>query len=132
MNGYLQSALSGWVALLALVSGLAMPYLLWASRATTKPYLQRMWPHYWLGYLALLVSFTHGWFSMRGGNMRGVNGAGVWMATLAVGLLFWQAAVGLMLRNPKQSGRRALRRTHFWTMASVAGLVVAHVVLNRP
>jgi thiosulfate reductase cytochrome b subunit len=64
--------------------------------------------------------------------MRGVNGAGVWMATLAVGLLFWQAAVGLMLRNPKQSGRRALRRTHFWTMASVAGLVVAHVVLNRP
>jgi hypothetical protein len=132
MNDYLQSAFSGWAALLALAAGQAMPYLLRTSSGSTKPYQQRMWPHYWLGYLALLASFTHGWLSMRNVNMRGVNGAGVWIATFAVGLLLWQVAVGLMLQNPRQSDRRLLRRTHFWTMASVAGLVVAHVVLNRP
>lgn len=132
MNEYVQSALSGWVALLVLAAGLAMPYMLRTSSGSEKPFLQRMWPHYWLGYLALIASFTHGWFSMRSGNMRGVNVAGIWIATFVVGLLLWQAVVGLMLQNPKEPNRRRLRRTHFWTMASVAGLVVSHVVLNRP
>jgi len=91
-----------------------------------------MWPHYWLGYLAFFISFAHAWFAMRGGNMRGMNSSGVWIATLALLIVIWQIVVGLMLRDPAQSKRRALRRLHFWTMALVAGLILIHIALNRP
>jgi len=123
-------AMSGWAAVALFGSGLAMPYLL--RRRAKTPYLRRMWPHFWLGYLAFLVSFAHAWFTMRGGNMRGINAAGVWIATVALLIMLWQVAVGLMLRDPGQSNRRVLRRTHFWTMAMVAGLIVVHVALNKP
>ena len=109
-----------------------MPYLLRRTRGAKTPYLRRMWPHFWLGYMAFLVSFVHAWFTMRSGNMRGINAAGVWIATGALLIMLWQIAVGLMLRNPAQSKRRALRRTHFWTMTLVAGLIVVHIALNRP
>lgn len=131
MSEYLWGALSGWAAVLIFASGLAMPYLL-RRMAGETPYLRRMWPHYWLGYLAFFVSFAHSWFAMSSGNLRGMNMPGVWLATLALLVMLWQIAVGLLLRNPTQSNRRVLRRTHFWTMASVAGLIVAHIALNRP
>jgi hypothetical protein len=132
MNDYLQTALSGWGAVALFGSGLAMPYLLRRTRPAKTPYLRRMWPHFWLGYLAFLTSFAHAWFTMRSGNMRGINAAGVWIATFALLIMLWQIAVGLMLRDPTQSNRRALRRTHFLTMALVTGLIVVHVTLNRP
>lgn len=132
MSDYLQSALSGWVGVLLFGSGLAMPYLLRRAPGTKKPYLRRIWPHYWLGYLVFFVSFAHAWLAMRGGNMRGMNLPGVWIATAALAVILWQIGVGLLLRNPVQSNRRNLRRLHFWTMAWVAGLIVVHVALNRP
>lgn len=142
MNDYLQMALSGWAGVMFFGSGLVMPYLLRrvpgaGTRPPTTPYLQRMWPHYWLGYLAFTASFVHSWLAMRRGDMRGINTSefktgGVWIATLALLIILWQIAVGLMLRNPTQSNRRALRRTHFWTMALVAALIVVHIALNRP
>lgn len=132
MSDYLQTALSGWAGVLLFGSGLAMPYLLRRSPGSKLPYLQRMWPHYWLGYLAFFISFTHAWSAMRSGNMRGMNLSGVWIATLALLVILWQIGVGLLLRNPTQSRRRDLRRLHFWTMALVAGLIVIHIVLNRP
>jgi hypothetical protein len=132
MISYLQTALSGWGAVTLFGSGLAMPYLLRSTRGTKIPYLRRMWPHFWLGYMAFLVSFVHAWLTMRSGNMRGINAAGVWIATGALLIMLWQIAVGLMLRNPTQSNRCALRRTHFWTMTLVAGLIAVHIALNRP
>ena len=131
MGAYLQTALSGWGAVALFGSGLAMPYLL-RTRGAKTPYLRRMWPHFWLGYLASAVSFAHTWFTMRSGSMRGINVAGVWIATVALLIMLWQIAVGLMLRDPTQSDRRALRRTHFWTMTLVAVLIGVHVALNRP
>jgi hypothetical protein len=132
MSDYLETAFSGWAGVMLFGAGLAMPYLLRKAPQSRSPYLRRMWPHYWLGYLAFLVSFVHAWFAMRTGNMRGINSAGVWIATVALFVILWQIAVGLMLRNPTEPNRRALRRTHFWTMASVAGLIVVHITLNRP
>ncbi|WP_353072141.1 DUF4405 domain-containing protein [Tunturiibacter gelidoferens] len=82
--------------------------------------------------MAFLVSFVHAWFTMRSGNTRGINTAGIWIATAALLIMLWQIAVGLMLRNPTQSNRRTLRRMHFWTMTLVAGLIVVHIALNRP
>src|SRR5580658_10296627 len=107
MSDYLQTGLSGWGAVALFGSGLAMPYLLRTSGAKTA-YLRRMWAHFWLGYLAFAVSFAHAWFTMRSGNMRGINTAGVWIATVALLIMLWQISVGLMLRDPTQSNRRAL------------------------
>jgi hypothetical protein len=104
MNDYLQTAFSGWAGVMLFGSGLAMPYLLRRMPKAKLPYLQRMWPHYWLGYLAFLVSSAHAWFAMRGGNMRGINSAGVWIATVALLVILWQIVVGLMLNNPNSIG----------------------------
>jgi cytochrome b561 len=132
MNGYLQTAVSGWAGVILFGSGLAMPYLKRRTPGAKTPFLRRMWPHYRLGYLVFFVSFAHAWLAMRSGNMRVINSAGVRIATIALLIMLWQIAVGLMLRNPAQSSRRPLRRTHFWTMALVAGLIVVHIAVNRP
>ena len=132
MSGYLQTAFSGWTGALLFGSGLAMPYLFRRLPGAKRPNLGRMWPHYWLGYLALLASFAHAWLAMRGGNMHGMNLTGVWIGTVALVVILWQVGVGLLLRHPVQANRRTLRRLHFCTMALVAGLIVVHVALNRP
>ncbi len=132
MSDYLRTAFSGWASVLLFGSGLALPFLLRRTPAARTPFLRRMWPHYWLGYLTLLVSFVHAWLAMSRGNMRGVDLAGVWIATVALLVILWQVAVGFMLSDPAQPQRRTLRRIHFWTMMLVAGLIVAHVVRNRP
>lgn len=132
MREYLQSAFSGWAGVLLFGSGLAMPYLFRRVPGAKAPYLRRMWPHYWLGYLTFFVSLAHGWFAMRTGNMRGVNLSGIWIAMVALFVILWQIGVGLLLRDPAQSKRHTLRRVHFWTMALVAGFIVLHVALNRP
>jgi hypothetical protein len=132
MNDYLQTALSGWAGVTLFGSGLAMPYLLRRVPGAKTSLLQRMWPHYWLGHFAFFVTLVHAWLAMRSGNMRGINTSGIWIATIALLIILWQIAVGLMLRDPTQSNRRALRRTHFWTMTLVAGLIVLHIALNRP
>lgn len=131
MSEYLRGALSGWAAAMIFASGLAMPYLMRRIAGGRTPFLRRMWPHYWLGYLAFVVSFIHSWITMSSGNLKGMSMPGLWLATVALLVMLWQIAVGLLLRNPTQSNRRALRRTHFWTMASVTGLILAHIVLNR-
>jgi len=131
MNNYLQTALSGWAGVFLFGAGLALPYLLRRVPGAQTPYLQRMWPHYWLGYLVFTISFFHSWFAMSSGNMHGINIPGVWIATLALLVLLWQIAVGLLLRDPTQSNRRTLRRVHFWTMSLAATLIVAHIALNR-
>jgi hypothetical protein len=132
MNDYVGTALSGWAGVMLVGSGLAMPYLLRGVSRAKTPYLRRLWPHYWLGYLALLVSSAHAWLAMRSGNTRGINPSGIWIATIALLIMLWQIAVGLLLRDPAQSSRRTLRRIHFWTMTLVAGLIVVHIALNRP
>ena len=132
MREYLRSAFSGWAGVLLFGSSLAMPYLFRRVPGAKTPYLQRMWPHYWLGYMTFFTSFAHAWSAMRSGNMRGINLPGVWIATVALIVILWQIGVGLLLRDPIQSKRQTLRRLHFWTMALVTGLIVLHIALNRP
>lgn len=132
MNEYMETALSGWAGAMLFGSGLTMPYLLRGVSRAKAPYLRRLWPHYWLAYIALLVSSAHAWLAMRSGKMHGINPSGVWIATIALLIILWQIAVGLMLRDPTQPNRRTLRRTHFWTMTLVAGIIVVHIALNRP
>jgi NADPH:quinone reductase-like Zn-dependent oxidoreductase len=49
------------------------------------PYLQCLWPQFWLEYLALLISSVHAWLAMRTGNIRGIKPSGVWTASITLG-----------------------------------------------
>jgi len=132
MNEFLWTAFSGWGAVILFASVLTLPYLLRRTGGATTPYRQPLWPHYWLGYLLPIMAFVHAWLPMSKGDIRGLNVGGLWLGTIALLLMLWQIALGLLLRASSQYGRIALRRTHFWTMATLAALIVAHVALNRP
>ena len=92
---------------------------------------QRLWPHYWIGYLLPILTLIHAWLPMRNGNMNGLNMTGLWLATIAMLLLIWQVGVGVTLRYFGGSQSRMLQTTHFWSMTVLATLIVGHVMLNR-
>jgi hypothetical protein len=55
---------------------------------------------------------------------------GLWLATVALGLLFLQILIGLTLRSSGES-RVVFRAFHFWTMLGISALVLSHLWLNR-
>ena len=132
MSDYTRTALSGWFAALLFSAGLALPHMLRRVKEARRPYLRRLWPHFWIGYLVPVVAFAHAWIPMSHGGTHGLNATGLWLATMALLLMIWQVGLGLTLQSPALSGRCTLRSTHFWTMALMAGLIVAHIALNRP
>ena len=127
MVRFLLVSATGWVAVLVLGITTALPYLL-RSRRGTSPFRQRLWPHYWLGYGLVVLVMVHSSFVM-GPAMARSDSAGIWAATLALGLLFLQLALGLLLQNGNPS-QRQLRRLHFRSMIALAVLVVVHLWRN--
>jgi hypothetical protein len=140
MINYFVTAVSGWVGAIGIGFGSLLPYLLRRTALSrylglelvnSQPYLGRMWPHYWIGYLIAGVSTIHAWLSMSTGHIR-TSVTGLWMATVALGLVWLQLWIGLMLRQPRAaSERKVLRLWHFWGMFAIAALVTLHVRINR-
>lgn len=64
------------------------------------------------------------------GSMAGESAAGLWLATLALLGLIWQALLGTNLQSPGDY-RKPLRRWHLVTFAAVALFASGHVLLNR-
>lgn len=131
MTAYIWTALTGWLAAILFVSGLSIPYLLRANPGSSRPFLKRLWPHYWIGYGLPVIAFYHAWLPMSRGMQR-LNQTGIWLATLALILLIVQLFIGITLRGPLREGGRRLRGIHFGTMALLAGLILVHIALNRP
>lgn len=138
MSSFFYASATGRIALILVGLEILLPYLLRRTRLSgslgiaqgyTKPYLQRMWPHYWTGYLLLILSLAHAWIPMAAGRMPTTNLTGLWLATLALALLFFQLFLGLTLKIAGET-RRFLRVAHFWTMLLVSVLVLAHLFLN--
>ena len=138
MNSFYYPSASGRIATILVGVAILLPYLLRRTRlseslglaqARAKPYLQRMRPHYWAGYLALGFSLMHAWIPMSAGRMPSASLTGLWLATLALCLLFFQLLLGLALRDAGPQ-RPLLRAIHFWSMLFIAGLVFSHVWLN--
>ncbi len=98
--------------------------------ARGKPYLRRMRPHYWLGYLITGITLAHAVAPMEAGFAGRVNALGLYLATSALFLLFGQVTLGLSLQRPDVSGRRELRRWHFWGMVGIVALAFGHIALN--
>ena len=118
------TALSGWTAALLLAAGITIPYL------AARP--RKLAPHYWVGFLIVGAALFHAYVPMSEGRISGYDQAGLWLATGALLLMFWQAGLGLALRASAGLARISARKTHFWTMLGIVVLVAAHVARNRP
>jgi hypothetical protein len=137
---FLFTSASGWIATLLVAAEVLLPYLLRRSRLSAwlgtaegfaQPYLVRMWPHYWVGYILLALTLAHAWVPMQAGYARHANAMGLWMATAALGALLLQAVLGFALQDRKLTTRAAIRRWHYWLMVAIVSGVAAHVWLNR-
>src|SRR5271167_2888410 len=136
MRTFFLAGISGWVGAILIGAVALLPYLLRRSRISTKlgialpsnqPYLRRMWPHYWLAYAATAFSFMHAWTLMSRRAMPRTNNLGLYLATLALLLLFVQISMGLALQQRSLPERKSVRSWHFWTMTGVIVLVGAHI-----
>ena len=136
MLAYVVGVLAARIATLLCVVTIALPYLLRGNRLRriglaperAVPYLRRLWPHFWTGYVILGLSTLHAATLM--GAMKRANGVGVWAATGALFLLVYEVAVGLVLKDQRVDGRRSLRRIHFWIMLAFATTLLLHLAMN--
>jgi hypothetical protein len=126
MPSALGSAAAGWIAI-ALVAAAALLAVILRRLRHTPPLIQRMRPHYILGYAALVVALLHVYFAM--GSMRGEDANGLWAATAALFALGVQTFVGASLQDPG-GYRRVLRAWHLGILATLVVLIVWHVTAN--
>ena len=109
----------GWISTALLAAVIVIPYLnsilirgaRRADSANALAPLMPLWPHYWLGLLLVSVSSWHSWPALRAGHIPPSLTNGLWLATIALALLFVQLAVGAALRyrSPGPSGLSCLR-----------------------
>lgn len=136
MSAFILTSTSGWAATLMIVATVALTYLLRLQRARTVEnaqgwYIGRMQAHVWIGLAVLVATVIHVAASMRPELMRGANGLGLTLATVAVIVLVVQGFVGVRL-NRFADNARALRKIHFAVMLGLVALIAVHVVLNSP
>lgn len=139
MVRYIATAAAGWIGVIGVGIGELLPFLLRRSalsRATglgplsNGPYLVRMCPHYWCGYLVAGVSTLHACLPMAMGRAL-VRPAGLWVATVALGILWVQVLTGLLLRDRLVAAMRVrLRSFHFWSMLACLTLIALHIRIN--
>jgi hypothetical protein len=134
---YVVGTLAARIATVLCVVVIVLPCLLRRNRLSGRlglaqehavPYLRRLWPHFWVGYLILAYSLLHAATVM--GAMRRASAAGIWAATGAFFLLLFELVVGLSLREENLKSRKPLRRIHFWIMILFVALLGMHLWLN--
>jgi hypothetical protein len=137
MIAYFFGSATGWIAVIVTVFEIVLPYLIRRVSVSQPPalsqilpstYLERMWPHYWLGYVLVALSLVHAFTGMAG-PVGNTNAAGIWAATGALLFLFLQLLLGLYLQS-RATSRRLLKRCHFWGMLVILGFLVLHIALN--
>jgi hypothetical protein len=137
MLRYFINSLAVRTATVLFVFVAALPYLLRRKRlsrgigpapANSAPCLPRLWPHLWMGYLIMVLSFVHASVAMQ--LKSRTNPVGIVAATTAFFLLLGEVVVGLTLKEDRTTTRRPLRRIHFWIMIAFAGALTIHLWLN--
>src|SRR5215469_996287 len=115
---------SGWLLVALTATTVTLPFVLrpgavaralGLAASKSAPFLRRMRPHYWLGYAIAGITLFHAVLAMSTATSGHVNVLGLYLATLALCLVFVQIALGRALRQPAVEGRRALRRAHLWS-----------------
>ena len=121
------SALTAWMAL-ALIPLTALTAW-WLRRFARGRFVQRLRPHYLLGYACAGFAGVHLWLSM--GAFASTSGLGINLATAAFGALLLQAFLGASLQSPG-AFRLPLRRWHVAIFIAASVLSAGHVLLNGP
>jgi hypothetical protein len=127
------SGISGWILALLLPLTIALPFLLRRVKPGVSgryPLVQRLWPHYWLGYAIVALAVIHAWIATGTGLALRANTTGVYLATGALFLVFAQVFLGLLLRVPSLRRRTEVQRRHFWVMVGIVTLTLGHIALN--
>jgi len=134
------TSVTGWIAFVLIGLEVLFPYLLRRNRmsvwlgtakiATGTPYLRRMWPHYWLGYLLLVLSLIHSVVPLQAMDLRRLNMLGLWLAAGGFLFLLLQSVIGWWLQDSALSRRATMRNWHYWLMFGVVILVSVHLWLN--
>jgi hypothetical protein len=130
----------GWLSAFMLGITIALPYLPAVGSGTNARFapgvfrlpFRRMAVHYWLAPLVALGSFVHAWIPMASHHMPHTNYEGLWLATIALGLIFVQLGLGMVLRFTRFGTPKLLRRTHFTLMLGITALVLLHLWMNSP
>jgi hypothetical protein len=135
MTSFLLSEASGWLIVVLALFTIAIPYLVRGRRLAPEGwgvgYLQRLAPHYWIGYTIAGLSALHATFAMSAPIPNGSGfQIGLWFAAGAMLLAFGQVSLGIRLRSLRGTGRLRLRRWHFAGMAGLAVVGGLHVWLN--
>ena len=135
MTSVLLNEASGWLIVALAVITISLPYLVRGRRLAPEGwglgYLQRLTPHYWIGYTIAGLSALHATAAMSGPMPGGgAYGTGLWIASGGMLLAFGQVSLGVRLRSRRGMGRLRLRRWHFATMAALAVVGALHVWLN--
>jgi hypothetical protein len=125
---------SGWAIVALTGVTVVLPYLFRRRGWRGGSYLDRLRPHYWIGFTLAGLSFVHAGLAMSAGTTPGGAGwaIGIWVATGAMLLVLGQVSLGLGLRRPGGDDRRRRRRLHFLTMVGLVAAGLLHVVLNGP
>jgi hypothetical protein len=135
MSNVFITSLSGWIQIPLFCALVPLPYLLRGKPLRTagrraRPFLERMRPHYWIGFAIGILTLLHAVVPMSSGLAQGTSATGLELATAALILVPIQLLLGVSLRNPRLPDRRLVRRWHFWVMAALAVLGLVHVWLN--
>jgi hypothetical protein len=131
MLAYSITSATGWILMVLLLATIVYPFLLRSGLlGPVQPFLKRMRFHYWLGYSIAGIVLIHLWIPMSAGLAGRVNAAGLYLATVALILIFVQVTLGRRLSWPKLSMRRVVRRWHFWVMMSIVAFVLGHIALD--
>jgi cytochrome b561 len=131
---YLLTEASGWVIAALTVVTVTLPYLLRRRLQWAGPYLERLQPHYWIGFTIAGLSLIHAGLAMSSGPIPGSVdwSVGIWVAAGAMLLVFPQVSLGIGLRQAASPERKRRRRLHLLTMTLLVCAGVAHLLLNGP
>jgi cytochrome b561 len=116
---------AAWLAVALFPSTAVAGWVL--RRFASGAIVERLRPHFWLGYGVLALGGLHGMMAM--GRMGALSSANLWVATLALCGLGFQVFVGLNLQAPG-AYRMLLRRWHIALTCIVATLIAGHVLLT--
>jgi|SRR5215471_5346238 len=131
MSAYFITSVTGWVLMALLLATIVYPFLLRSGLlGPVQPFFKRMRLHYWVGYSIAIIVLVHLWIPMSARLAGRVNAAGLYLAIVALILIYVQVSLGRRLSQPKLSMRRIVRRWHFWTMVGIVAFVLGHIALN--
>lgn len=133
MSAYAITSVTGWILLGLLFATAVYPFLLRSGLlGPVQPFFKRMRLHYWFGYSIAIIVLVHLWIPMSAQLAGKVNATGLYLATIALILIYVQVSLGRLLKQPKLAARRIVRRWHFWIMTGIVTFVIGHIVLNSP